>query len=271
MNDLAHDINRSQLERLKFIEQRLLWGRRYTSNMLIEAFGISKALAHKDIALYKKCFPDNVAPFDAKLGYLKPASTFFCQLVDPRSPPDDLVQQVPKLEKTVSGKTLQLILKAIDQKRSIEVNYASSNNPIGKKRLITPSKIINASNRLHFRGYCHEKNNYRDFVIARCQTLPRIKSSPSNLPVDNDIQDTVEVKINVNSALCNDGRRLVEKEYRDVLSQPVHLPRALFHYFLIDNNLPVTQEQLDLALRVPWAYPLLAEVEEQAILFGSSN
>jgi predicted DNA-binding transcriptional regulator YafY len=238
--------------------------------MLIEAFGVSKALAYKDIAYYKKCFPDNIAPFDAKLGHLKPASAFSCQLVDPCKPPTELVQQVPKLEKTVSGDVLQLILKAIDQNRSIEVNYASSNNPIGKKRLITPSRIINASNRLHFRGYCHANNNYRDFVVARCQTLPKLKNTPSDLPADYDIQETVEITLKVNSALCVDGRRLVEKEYYDVLSQPIHLPRALFHYFLIDNNLPVTPEQLDLALRVPWAYPLLAETEVEDLLFGTS-
>ncbi len=271
MNDLAHDIGRSQLERLKFIEQQLLWGRCYTSNMLIDTFGVSKALAHKDIALYKKSFPDNVAPFDPKLGYLRPASTFACQLVDPRYPPGELVQQVPRLAKTVSGDALELILKAIDQSCSIEVNYASSNNPIGKKRLITPSKIINASNRLHFRGFCHSNNDYRDFVVARCQTLPKLKVTPLDLPPDKELNETVEVTLKVNEALCDDGRRVVEKEYCDALRQSIHLPRALFHYFLIDNNLPVSQEQIDLSRRVPWAYPLLAEADDKVLLFGASD
>jgi predicted DNA-binding transcriptional regulator YafY len=270
MGDEENRLSRSQQERLNYIEQRLLWERRYKSNMLVEQFGISKALAHKDIALYKKLFPNNIAPFNPKEGFLRPSTAFTSRLADPSRPPTQLITQIPRLKKTVDSKTIELILKAIELNRSIEINYASSSTPLGKKRLITPYRVINASNRLHFRGYCHLKGNYRDFVIARCLTLPKLKETPCDIPEDIEFNTSINLKLKVNNALCEDGQRLIEKEYSEVLARENQLPRALFHYFLIDNNLPTTQEQIDLAQRSPWTYPLLAEIEsEKGNLFGN--
>lgn len=273
MNNLTSKISHSQKERLKYIEQHLLWKRRYTSNILIEQFGISKALAHKDIALYKKLFPENIAPFDAKEGFLKPSSSFASQLIDPCKPPEERVISVPKLQKTTDAKILELILKAIDLKKSVELNYASSSTPLGKKRLVTPSYIANVSNRLHFRGYCHLKNDHRDFVIARCLTLPKLKKTPRQIPIDIEFETQMEFKLIANESLCEDGKKLVAREYSHELAQTHKLPRALFHYFLIDNNLPATREQMDLAHRSPWTYPLLADInaEQEQVLFGGKG
>ena len=263
----------AQRARLRFIELHLLWKRSLVARSLIDEFGISRYQAGKDIKLYQRLFPKNLKPYSPEDKAYKPMSGFKPQLMEDTLPAglsSGLVEHVPLLNRCVDNDTLYTVLDAIDSQKVIEVVYGSNSMPLGRKRKIYPTCIIKTSNRLHFRGYCLLKQDYRDFVFSRCLTKPRLLPEQVRVPSDKLWNDTVNFTVIINPALNEAAQTLVQHEYGCDLNEPICLPKALFHYYLIDNNLPTNKMQIDIANKTPWAYPLLVQLlpELERLLFA---
>lgn len=263
----------AQRTRLRFIERHLLWKRSLVARALTDEFGISRYQAGKDIKLYQSLFPENVKPYSPEDKAYKPMSGFKPQLMDEALPAglsSGLIEHVPLLGRKVENNALYAVLDAIDSQTVIEVVYGSNSMPTGCKRKIYPSRIIQTSNRLHFRGYCLLKKDYRDFVFSRCLTVPRLLPDKIKAPCDKLWNDTVTFKVGINPGLNEAAQQLVQYEYGDVLHEAVCLSKALLHYYLIDNNIPANKTQMKIAHEKPWAYPLLVELssELEQLLFG---
>ncbi len=267
------DIPWAQRTRLRFIERHLLWKRSLVARALTDEFGISRYQAGKDIKLYQSLFPENVKPYSPEDKAYKPMPGFKPQLMDkalPEGLSSDLIEHVPLLGRRVDNNALYSVLDAIDSQTVIEVVYGSNSMPTGFKRKIYPTRIIKTSNRLHFRGYCLLKQDYRDFVFSRCLTVPRLLPDKIEPPCDKLWNDNVTFKVRINPGLSEAAQQLVQYEYGNVLQEVVYLSKALFHYYLIDNNIPANKTQMKIAHENPWAYPLLVELssELEQLLFG---
>lgn len=60
----------AQLERMKFIEQSLLWSRKVSISALCKAFDITRQQAHKDITIYRELAPASIKkPENGQLEY----------------------------------------------------------------------------------------------------------------------------------------------------------------------------------------------------------
>src|SRR3990167_3534408 len=241
--EILNDVPLSQKERLRFIESQLMWGRSFKARMLMLQFGISRHQALKDLTIYKDLFPNNVAPYDSSVKAYQPGKRFHPELLIglPATNIEDCVLfRPPRIQRHVDTSFLCLILNAIENQMVMELIYASSSFPLGKRRRMLPTKMIDAANRLHFRAFCYEHNEYRDFVVSRCLTKPKLSNCNALPPADAGWEGTISFRVVINSELDEAGQRLVESEFPDFANQTITLPIGLFHYFLIDNHLPQT-------------------------------
>lgn len=262
-NDLTH----SQRMRLIFIEKQLMWGRSFKARMMMERLGVSRQQVGLDFSLYMKLCPDNVEPYNPAKKAYTPTTGFTPMFFSGEGfaeVENSVVHQVPVVRRSSKANVLAVILAAIQEFRSIEFVYGSASTPIGKKRAAVPTRLISTANRLHFRAYCFENKDYRDFSISRCLTVPKIKPrSKIDIPIDIDWGVDVEITLKANPALDKDGRELVYKEYGAAMDEIITIPGPTLNYFLIDNNYPSTKSELALANKQPWVYPILASYSER--------
>ena len=259
------DIGWAQAARLERIDQLLLMNRRMVARELVELFGISRFQAGKDIKLYMELYPGNVQPYSpSDKAYL--AAEQFSPSISADHIINDVecpsIYDVALIHRRVKMPVLNALLDAIHNQRRITASYASASQPLGSKRAIAPTRLVRTSNRLHVRAYCFSRKEYRDFVLSRFLTTPKPQALDFKLPVDEFWEQEVALSIEVNRHLPDDAQRLIESEYGFKSPFQVSMPKALLHYFLIDNNLPTNNEALKKASLNPWTYPLVPQLDD---------
>ena len=259
-----------QLQRLRFIERQLLWEREVTPTMLTSAFGILRPQALESIHTYIELAPENVRPYEPSDRSYKPTSAFKPKLIPDSAdslitisrlavPTNPDFHSVPVLSRSTVPGTLAAILTAIEHRIRFEATYVSMHNPSGTKRSLTPCAIISASNRLHVRAYCWERQSFRDFVLNRFRGSPALQfGEPDLLPEDSAWEEMVEVRLIPNPSLSAAQQDLIAEDYDLNQLEPFKIRRALITYFLQANLLPTSQSELSEASVLPQRFPVLA-------------
>ena len=262
----------SQLQRLKFIERQLLWGRQLQTRLMVDAYGISRHQAMKDIKLYCQVFPENVKPYSpADMSY-RPSHTFnpglisedICHVLDAggfSSIVGAQVESVPVIHRRVIDGVIASVLSSLEIGADIEILYASSSTPSGARRRLRPSALFFTANRLHIRAFCYKKKDHRDFVLSRMLTLPELKKASEAVPEDASFFRELEVKVIPNPALDDIAQKLIAKEYELENERCFIVKECLVNYFLRANSLPSSLSQLRDAETSPWAYPVVAALD----------
>jgi hypothetical protein len=190
-----------QQQRLEFIEFRLFWEGRLNRSDLIDFFGISQPQASLDVARYIQRAPRNIHYDRRQKTYLasdafsptiisaEPAA-YLDQLLVPKrlqanflgwSPPVGLVEPP---HRQVKAPILRAVLLALRDRRKLRIRYQSMNRPAPTTREISPHAIAYDGFRWHARAFCHEHEDFRDFVFARMLKVQG--HSPSNIDPKQD-------------------------------------------------------------------------------------
>lgn len=173
----------SQQRRLEFIDARLCWDGRLNRADLCETFGISIPQASVDIARYSEQTPGNLLYDKASRAYhagpkYRPAfpgttaEQFLRQrLLDATAPRPDsqdmLVVTMPLPTRAIALAILRPLWRAIQERKGVRVLYQSLTKPEAQLRTLSPHALAHDGFRWHVRAYCHERRDFRDFVIAR--------------------------------------------------------------------------------------------------------
>jgi predicted DNA-binding transcriptional regulator YafY len=243
-----------QQRRLELIDFRLYWEGRINRADLTEHFGISVPQASIDLARYQELAPDNATYDGREKCYLampgfKPAlseqsSDFYLdQLLALATgtlardsvfmgwaPPTDVARSI---HRRVPTDVLLAVLRGIHQQLSLQIDYQSFTQPAPTQRTISPHAISFDGFRWHTRAYCHTRNAFRDFVLARILSIRPGAQSDIDPQLDDDWNTFVEVKIAPHPDLTEAQRRAIEIDY--AMSDGVAvLPtrRALLFYVL---------------------------------------
>lgn len=174
--------------RLQFIDFRLRWERRINRMDLTEHFGISVPQASLDIAKYTELAPGNLvydrssrtytAALDfqplyqrssaqrylaellaTKMGVVEPAASFI------GSAPE--TDWAPSPWRTINEQTVEALVQAIRQQEAIRVSYQSMTSLDESIRLLSPHALGYDGFRWHVRAFCHKRQRFSDFVLAR--------------------------------------------------------------------------------------------------------
>jgi hypothetical protein len=231
----TRDLAWSALQRLQFIEFRLLWEGHVNRSDLMETFGISVPQSTLDFREYLERAPNNM-DYDKRRRFYFPTTTFkpvfisenaegyLSQLValgtnrEGQSIPGLIgatpaFDILPAPERRVDSSTLRQILECIRDSVSIEIYYQSLSSQAPSWRRITPHALASDGLRWHVRAYCHTKEQFLDFVLGRIMDFRENQSSEILGAADTEWNEIVKVTIAPNPALTEDQQKIIERDY----------------------------------------------------------
>lgn len=165
-------------QRFHFIEVMITWHGCVNTTHLTRFFNIQRQAASRTFGHYKAQYPDAIIYDESVKGFV-PDSKFQChhsaqqfseyqQLTKNQTPLAMAgVVDVPLPTRNPNPKLAQPILRAIEEKRAIDIGYTSLSNPQYSDRIIEPHSLIFDGMRWHVRAYCQQNGDYRDFVLSR--------------------------------------------------------------------------------------------------------
>lgn len=223
-----------QERRLEFIDFRLQWDGRLNRSALTNFFGISVPQASADIARYQNLKPHNME-YDRSLkvyvrrSEFSPAfpvshpSRYLNELlatatgVLPRDAtfvgwwPSVAVAPLPTRRLNVD--VLAALLRAIRVHGGLRVSYQSMSRTEPTSRIITPHALAFDGFRWHVRAYCHSRNRFLDFVIARILDVEAEEAAGPGPEQDTEWREIVTLTITPNPGLSQAKQRVVELDY----------------------------------------------------------
>lgn len=254
-----------QDRRLEFIDCRLRWEGRLNRSDLMTFFGISVPQASLDISRYRELAHANLE-YDASARVYVATSRFepvyatsspsrFLNEVLARvsgvlEPEASLIGWMPPVAaapvpgRALDPKVLFAMLQAIREQRRVRVRYHSLQRPEPTERVLSPHAIAHDGFRWHARAYCHTRNAFRDFVIAR--VLEAVTLEEPGHPGDGDQlwQATIELVLAPHPKLPKAHQRAIELDY-GMVNGTVGLTcrQALAFYVLRHLGLDDVQER----------------------------
>lgn len=268
----------SQRQRYAFLENRLFWEGSVTRSDLIERFGISAPQASDDVAKYTSVAPDNLIFDRGKRAFVATpefepvfaapdARQYLTQLllladeaIDPRDSwlghkPRHAV--MPRVRRRLARETLRPIVKAIRQRRAIEIRYQSMSAPESFQRWIAPHALVYDGARWHARSWCFKQSRFADFVLARMVSIGDDRLSNIDPEIDREWQETFTMELAPHPGLSESQREAIEMDYGMVDgSVGIEMRLCMTHYFerhygldLPDAQLPPSRRQIVLKNR----------------------
>lgn len=223
-----------QDRRLEFIDFRLQWERGLNRADLMAFFNISTPQASLDIARYTTMAPGNLVYDRSSKTYV--ASPGFVALF-PTSSPSRYLQEllasaeglvapeesflgwrpdfdaVPTPGRTLESKTLATLLTAIRERQTLQVAYQSMTRPEPSERRLSPHALGYDGFRWHIRAYCHKRQEFRDFVIARLLSIHDASPSSIDPAKDHEWHNILTLVLAPNPALPPAHQRIIELDY----------------------------------------------------------
>jgi predicted DNA-binding transcriptional regulator YafY len=223
------------LLRYRYIETLVLWEGRLTTSHLCDTFGIGRQQASKDINNYLRDVAPGNLEYDKYLKGYKPAEGFTPQVT--RGLADEYLHlmarnnelmnmfeslslNVANVEvlsvpvRDVKPEVLRPIMQAARQRKRLDVDYVSINNPDREGRIIVPHTLVYTGVRWHVRAWCEKNLEYRDFVLSRFRDIPDIMDeSEHGVDGDEEWNTRVTIRIAPDPRLRRDQREVVEVDY----------------------------------------------------------
>lgn len=94
-------------------------------------------------------------------------------------------------------------------------------SPEGSQRIITPHTLVNTGQRWHVRAYCHQHQDFRDFVLSRFRRIPEVckQAEDKGHGIQQDIKKDkawnkmLTLKITPHPELTQAQQAIVETDY----------------------------------------------------------
>ena len=224
-----------QGRRLEFIDFRLRWEQRLNRADLTSFFGISVPQASLDIAKYAEMAPANLVYDRSAKVYV--AGPSFKPLYPSTSSPSRFLNELlatevgvlepeasfvggrpslavaPSPGRALDATVLAGLLSAIREKTGVRVLYQSMSRTEPLWRSLTPHALAHDGFRWHVRAFCHERTEFRDFVIARVLELETAEGSGPGAEADVDWATEIELVLVPHPKLAKAKRRAIELDY----------------------------------------------------------
>lgn len=243
-----------QERRLELIDFRLRWDGRLNRADLIAFFGISVPQASLDIARYTELAPTNLQYDRSARVYLAteefrplyPSSSpsrFFNEVLATASgvlpeeasllgwrPP---IAVVPVPGREVEPGRLKMLLRAVRERRGLRVLYQSLSRAEPAWRELSPHAFAHDGFRWHVRAYCHERQDFLDFVIPRMLEAKEAELVGPDPEQDTEWHTEVELVLTPNPKLPLAHQRAIAMDYGMTDgSTRLRCRRALLFYVL---------------------------------------
>ena len=240
--------------RLQFIDFRLRWERRINRMDLTEHFGISVPQASLDISKYMELAPSNLtydrssktytaAPCFRPLYQRSSAQRYLAELLATKmgivEPTASFIGSAPETDwapspwRTINEQTVEAVVRAIRQQESILVSYQSMTSLDESVRLLSPHALGNDGFRWHMRAFCHKRQRFSDFVLARILRIDGFEATQVDSNQDSHWQTVLTLVLAPHPDLPAAKKRVLELDY-GMEDGEVKLPcRQAFLYYTL--------------------------------------
>jgi hypothetical protein len=265
----------SQQRRLEFIEFRLSWDGRVNRSDLIEVFGISMPQASLDLRMYSQLAPKNSVYDPSRKTYLR-APDFQAQLADESAGPylagvlgttlgeasldpaylgwKPPVAVVAFPSRHVDSQVLRDVVTAIKNSWSLDIDYQSMSRPVSTVRRVTPHALGFDGFRWHFRAYCHEHSEFRDFLLARILRVAATVELAVDPASDAEWSHMMDIVLEPHPELSTAQRRAVELDYgMEAGRVTMQVREALLFYFLRRLGLDHSDNSTPRSRHIVWS------------------
>ena len=190
------------IERFAFLEMLAYWKGEVSNKDLQKQFNITRQQAHKDFKCYQNLYPDYLikqdkacyrfANDDKYPKYYKGGLDIFSIWLETGhfslqlTLPNSYAIRLTLPERNISRHVIATLIKAIQRKCRVEVDYVSLTSPQYEGRIFSPHSIIKTGTRFHVRGYCEKSQAFRDLVLTRFRGEAEIEG-PSLHSIDDDL------------------------------------------------------------------------------------
>ncbi|MDX0488822.1 transcriptional regulator [Sinorhizobium medicae] len=222
--------------RLEFIEFRLFWEGGVNRADLIDTFGVSVPQASKDLTLYQEQAPHN-AVYDKRAKRYVAGPEFTPLFHDPD--PDAYLQRLrssaegfvdsganwlgaaPEVDvaltprRKIDVSALRALLTTVREGGSLDVQYQSMsrNRPDPVWRRITPHAFGYDGFRWHARAWCHETQQFKDFLLPRILGIGEQGAAGASSREDALWHETFDIVIAPHPELSPGQQAVVAKDY----------------------------------------------------------
>ena len=220
--------------RLEFIDFRLRWDGTINRSELVDFFGISIQQASYDLARYAELAPGNlmydksaktyrVAPGFTPLIIQGDSQYYLSQLAElatgaepPSSlfigwrPPCDVVRYPTRPVQTT---TLLRLLWAMRDHEDLQIVYQSMRRSSATERWIAPHALASDGFRWHVRAWCHERGDFRDFVLSRIQSVAAARPTTVDSATDDGWHTRIDIVVRPRAGLSEGQRSAIEIDF----------------------------------------------------------
>ncbi len=160
----------------------------------------------------------------------------------------------------ISPRVFSRLNLGIADRLRVSFLYCSMSNPEPHERTIEPHSLLRAGRRWHVRGYCLQRQDFRDFVLGRMSDV-RLLSEPSLRDAATDIawSTVLQVRIAAHPKLSPAQQLVVRNEYFNGASIRVESCRAALLNYMVQELMAAT----DVGRQAPPDYQLAVENAEE--------
>lgn len=253
----------------------LLWEGRVSRGRLVSEYGLSPIRASEWLRDFRESYPEWVA-WDSKLKADVATSMAYAdaERVSNASRPSAISTMLAPYALNAPGKPLSIawdfisisprifsrLNLGIADRLRVSFLYCSMNNPEPHERTIEPHSLLRAGRRWHVRGYCLQRQDFRDFVLGRMSSV-KLLTEPSLVDVTTDVawSTVLQVRIAAHPRLSHAQQLVVRNEYFNGASARVESCRAALLNYMVQELMAAT----DVDRQPPPDYQLAIENMEE--------
>lgn len=248
------NIKPGQRRRYEFIEFQLMWEGVIGRKLLQQKFEISLQQATLDLTSYMDLAPKNMTYDPRQRTYVanpkfRPifargeASEYLLHLEmlhhGYRSAEEIWPATIPAFDAVAvaSRKTdpaiLRTVLRAVRDRRCVEVMYVSLASKSETPRKLFPHAIASDGHRWHMRAFDGDKERYSDFVLSRIETIKLDDCGDRVIPKDVDWATYINLRLKPDPNLPERQKERLQLEYEMENGEfSVEVRKAMLLYYL---------------------------------------
>lgn len=247
-----------------FIELLLAFEGLVTNERLRLRFNVGNVQASRVLAAYREMFAENIELVRGEgRGRYQPSPRFKAavaeldlgeylkQIGEDRT--DGLFERVGRDMTRIEPRMFRTFNQAVRSGDAVRMTYRSMTHPKGVERVVHPKAFVYAGRRWHVRAYDWMRSEFRDFNLARVQTV-QAAQHPEQPPDDEDWRVYVDVRLVAHPDLSSDQQRLIRDElFMGAVARVVRVRRALVRYLCRELEAaedPTTQRPPDYQIHV---------------------
>lgn len=254
--------------RFSFIENMLGWEGQINASHIATKFSLTRQAASAILKQYRKKHPDflqynqSTKVFIATNNFnntfkhntqLHNFSNYLTSIASSANNQNAQIEvctyEVEAPLRNINPIQIRPILRAIREKRAIDIGYISLSSPNYLDRIIQPHALIFDGLRWHVRAYCNKNSQFRDFTLSRFNGEAEFEGKATHTAEqDLNWQTIVNVVIEADARFSTEQKQVIEKDFQMTDGKKtIPVRAALVNYLLrrlhIDTHKNSPEEQ----------------------------